>query len=465
MKKFLFQCLTTTLLGGLLTGNSFSQTIMTVGDSIVITGSATITVKGGIVANPGGGIINNGTIYMRENSDAGTESWTNNSSANFLKGTGTTVFNSTDQQTIDGSFSTTFYNLTVNNSSAAGVDIGINTLVSNNLTLTDGLINTSSNYLIVVNSSPLAVSGYSQGATTPSFINGNLRRYINSGTNTYGFPIGNSSNYYLSEIVSSGITGINYLNSRFSPLTNSNDADLTVTESGNVYTSICTDGVWYITPDQNPTSANYDIRCYKGNFTCGLTDNEFAILKRPDNSLTAADWTCGTCGIGVGLSPNGGEGRMASDMYALRKSLTAFSQFGIGKIHICSMTASISSQTDVSCNGGSDGNVAVTQTGGSPAYVYSWNDGQTTNPAINLPAGIYTVTVTDSYECTATTTANISAPPVLTVSVTGTDAICNGTATGSVTASPSGGTLPYAYSWNNGCTDATCNVAAGTYNV
>ena len=47
--------------------------------------------------------------------------------------------------------------------------------------------------------------------------------------------------------------------------------------------------------------------------------------------------------------------------------------------------------TNVSCNGGSDGTATATVTGGTPNYIYSWSDGQTTATATNLIAGNYQV--------------------------------------------------------------------------
>ncbi|WP_289058679.1 SprB repeat-containing protein, partial [uncultured Flavobacterium sp.] len=59
------------------------------------------------------------------------------------------------------------------------------------------------------------------------------------------------------------------------------------------------------------------------------------------------------------------------------------------------------SQTDVTCGGGSNGSATVTVSGGTPAYLYSWNSNpvQTGATANNLPAGNYTVLITDANGC------------------------------------------------------------------
>lgn len=53
---------------------------------------------------------------------------------------------------------------------------------------------------------------------------------------------------------------------------------------------------------------------------------------------------------------------------------------------------------EVSDNG--DNTATVTASGGVMPYTYEWSDGQTTETAIDLTPGNYTVTVTDAYGCT-----------------------------------------------------------------
>ncbi|OWY20954.1 T9SS C-terminal target domain-containing protein [Sphingobacteriales bacterium UPWRP_1] len=59
--------------------------------------------------------------------------------------------------------------------------------------------------------------------------------------------------------------------------------------------------------------------------------------------------------------------------------------------------------------GTANGAATVTATGGTGAYTYLWNTtpAQTTATAANLPAGVYTVTITDAAGCQITQTANV----------------------------------------------------------
>lgn len=57
--------------------------------------------------------------------------------------------------------------------------------------------------------------------------------------------------------------------------------------------------------------------------------------------------------------------------------------------------------------GSSNGQALAIVTGGTPPFTYLWSDGQTTNPAFNLPAGSYEVTVTDALGCTVVGTVEV----------------------------------------------------------
>src|SRR5207249_1372447 len=59
--------------------------------------------------------------------------------------------------------------------------------------------------------------------------------------------------------------------------------------------------------------------------------------------------------------------------------------------------------------GASNGSASVVTTGGSAPYTYTWTPaGGTSASASNLPAGAYTVTVTDGNSCTQSSVVNVS---------------------------------------------------------
>jgi|GEM_PF-3402010 len=121
---------------------------------------------------------------------------------------------------------------------------------------------------------------------------------------------------------------------------------------------------------------------------------------------------------------------------------------------------------NVSCAGGNNGSIDLTVSGGTTAYTYSWSNGATTQDIIGLTAGTYSVLVTDAHGCTATVTKTVTQPSPVAATATATDALCNGCANGTATASATGGTAPYTYAWSNGATTANATgLIAGTYTV
>ncbi|MBI4646284.1 MAG: SprB repeat-containing protein, partial [Bacteroidia bacterium] len=121
-------------------------------------------------------------------------------------------------------------------------------------------------------------------------------------------------------------------------------------------------------------------------------------------------------------------------------------------------TISFINVIDNPCRGNCSGQAEVQMTGGISPFTYMWSTGETINIIDSLCAGTYQVTVTGADECVSLSSINITEPNELIISVIGTDITCYGAADGTVTANVSGGTFPYFYLWNMGCTDVTCNV-------
>lgn len=107
---------------------------------------------------------------------------------------------------------------------------------------------------------------------------------------------------------------------------------------------------------------------------------------------------------------------------------------------------------NVTCFGGTDGSITVIASGGTPAYTYTWSNGQNTQNLTNAPAGAYTVTVTDMNGCTATGTYVIVQPTPIAITLTATNATGCSVCDGSIITSVAGGSAPYTYMWNNGST-------------
>ncbi|MDH7445152.1 SprB repeat-containing protein [Aquimarina sp. 2201CG14-23] len=131
------------------------------------------------------------------------------------------------------------------------------------------------------------------------------------------------------------------------------------------------------------------------------------------------------------------------------------------------LVAATTVDANVSCNGLSDGATTASATGGTMPYTYVWNTGATNATNTGLVASTYTVTITDANGCTDTEMATITEPVTLVAGTTvDANVSCNGLSDGATTASATGGTMPYTYSWNTGGTSAQeTGLAAGTYTV
>ncbi len=128
------------------------------------------------------------------------------------------------------------------------------------------------------------------------------------------------------------------------------------------------------------------------------------------------------------------------------------------------------SQIIPTCNGLSTGMAVASVTGGNSPYTYSWQTSpvQTTDTATGLAAGTYSVTVMDSLGCSGASSVTVSTNPAITITATPTNVTCFGYANGSDSASASGGTSPYTYSWNSVPVQNTAvatALTAGSYTV
>ncbi|MFH1320500.1 MAG: T9SS type A sorting domain-containing protein [Bacteroidota bacterium] len=125
----------------------------------------------------------------------------------------------------------------------------------------------------------------------------------------------------------------------------------------------------------------------------------------------------------------------------------------------------VNSTVNVACNAGTNGSVDISVNGGAPPYDYIWSNGNISQDLSNLGAGIYDVTVADQSGCIASASLTVTQPTLLSVSLTKTNASCNGS-DGSASVSVSGGVAPYSYLWSTyGSGSSQSGLAAGVYSV
>ncbi|HWB64171.1 MAG TPA: DUF2341 domain-containing protein [Chitinophagales bacterium] len=129
------------------------------------------------------------------------------------------------------------------------------------------------------------------------------------------------------------------------------------------------------------------------------------------------------------------------------------------------LTVTIDS-VNISCNGGADGQALAIIAGGATPYSVMWSNNSTANSISALQAGTYTVTVTDSFSCTASSSVALTQPQPINITTTGYPPTCNNANSGSAAALVTGGVSPYLYNWSTGsATDSAVGLSSGTYNL
>lgn len=122
--------------------------------------------------------------------------------------------------------------------------------------------------------------------------------------------------------------------------------------------------------------------------------------------------------------------------------------------------------TEPLCFNDCNGTATVTPITGTPLYNYLWSNGQTTQTATSLCAGVYSVNVTDINGCSANTTVNITQPTQLIFdSLVLSDVTCS-LNDGQIFIYPNGGTPTYDYFIDGLISnDTITNLSGGNYTV
>ena len=121
--------------------------------------------------------------------------------------------------------------------------------------------------------------------------------------------------------------------------------------------------------------------------------------------------------------------------------------------------------TPASCNGSANGTIDLAVSGGAGDYTFKWDNGLETEDLQALAAGQYTVTVTDTKNCSATKKFTVGNTSQITITSTHVKPDCNAS-NGSIDISFTGGAEPYSFVWSNGATSEDLeNIAPGLYTV
>ncbi|MBI2967716.1 MAG: T9SS type A sorting domain-containing protein [Bacteroidetes bacterium] len=169
-----------------------------------------------------------------------------------------------------------------------------------------------------------------------------------------------------------------------------------------------------------------------------------------------------------GQSGSGGTSHTATGLLPGTYSVTVTDNNGCSSTTTTSVNATgpldYTSSTPEECSL-NNGTASIYFSSGNPPYTYIWSNGQTGSTATGLAAGMYYVTATDNIGCIAASYVIVDSIKEPAISISSTDASC-GAADGTATATVTGGTPPYTYSWSDGeTTSSVTGLTAGIYSV
>lgn len=378
------------------------------------------------------------------------------------------------------------------------------------VTVTDGngcIVNDS--YTVANNGTTLAISSSSVSDEYCGSGSGSISVSVSGGASPYSYTWSNGETASLNSNLSSGVYNVSVMDANGCQVNDSytvtnNIGDLVVT--GSITDENCGDGTGAIdvttnggnmpltflwnsgetTEDiSNASENNYNL-IVTDNFGCEATYSGSISNISGGLSVSISSETNENCGqsdgavdalvIGTGIvSTVWSSGETTEDLTGVAAGtyvLTVTNDVG------CEATASatITNQTGTlaitftntgneNCSDG-QGFVDIEVSGTGP-ITYLWSDGQTTQDAIGLSEGLYSVIITDgvgcvlneSYQVTNSNTTNLSTNSSIT------DALCSAS-NGEIDLTVVGGIAPFTFLWSTGdATEDVMNLATGSYDI
>jgi large repetitive protein len=201
------------------------------------------------------------------------------------------------------------------------------------------------------------------------------------------------------------------------------------------------------------TNFKKDIKCF------GDANGEIDMVAT-GGSATTYSWTWngnpypGNTGHLVGLSPGLYVVTVSDPNICIPKT----SSFTITQPAAPLVVTSIVSQV-YDCVNPTVGSIDITPSGGTPPYSYVWSNTATTQDLVNVPAGNYTVAVSDANGCMVNLPFTIIQPLPITINVNFTDEFdcASQTAYKRSVATVTGGFAPYLLTWSRGAASGALN--------
>ena len=217
--------------------------------------------------------------------------------------------------------------------------------------------------------------------------------------------------------------------------------------------------------DNSTVSAGPDISSCPGSAVTLTATVTGTILPGP----AAFIWTT-LAGAAVGTGASVTVNPVVNTTYVVEMTGGACNHYDTVKVTLGSLNVD-TTVTNVTCFSDHNGKIVITPSNGTLPYSYTWNalpNPGNSNTANNLPAGTYSVTVSDANSCSGTASVSVSQPlSLINSGVTTTPLKCFGYQTANITTTFTGGTRPYTYAWSNSLPPDSfqTGLGAATYDV
>ena len=193
---------------------SFTQTVITSGSSLVVASGGRLVSTQNLVVNNNGNLLVNGSLNVKKD-------LSNQNVAVDNLGTGTVEFTGSVNQNLTGP--NVIQNIVVNN--PAGLSIGSNTTVNGTMTLNSGKVTIGNNNLVMGINALFAGTPSSAAMIVPTGTGQIIKWFLGSVTGTYPFPVGDTTgmaeyspvslDFTQGQVNNTGYIALNLANSRY----------------------------------------------------------------------------------------------------------------------------------------------------------------------------------------------------------------------------------------------------------
>jgi hypothetical protein len=301
-----------TMSGSFVGADALGNLVITqTGGSVLL--NSNVDLKGNFTTSNATSVLNLNGRYLRVAGNftnaAGNTTVTNTAGS-------TVEFNGTAAQTYNQGSSVLTLNNVLMNHTGPGVTCATNMVLGTSgvMTLTLGRLITNANEVQITNTASAACSA----GNVNSFVQGNLRRYLNGGATAYDFPVGHATNgYQRANITFTSTTTIPQLVARFDTYGALPNGPIASECPSNTYNTlqVLNNGYWTISASANPSSGTYTTTLYNTNYTNSAGAAGWTVIKGVNTASYTLNGTCAAGTVNV----------------VTRTGMNGFSVFGVGQ--------------------------------------------------------------------------------------------------------------------------------------